>query len=126
KLGVIEAPIDDGLALWLRLREALLRDEVVMMHADRVIMGQKGCKVPFLHGHLLLPTGAIRLAMASGAPIIPALVIRRPDGRVRIHIEPHITVEPSDEDPHPALLSFAATLEKYVRDYPEQWLLFHR
>jgi KDO2-lipid IV(A) lauroyltransferase len=126
KLGVIEAPVDEGWTVWLKLREALLRDEVVMVQADRVMPGQKGCKVPFLHGHLLLPTGPIKLAMASGAPIIPVLAIRRPGGRIRIHIEPHITVEPSDRDPHPALLSFAATLEKYVREYPEQWLLFHR
>jgi hypothetical protein len=30
--------------MWLRLREALQRDEVVMMQADRVMPGQKGSK----------------------------------------------------------------------------------
>jgi len=37
KLGVHEAPIDAGLGIWLELRDALGRDEVVMMQADRVL-----------------------------------------------------------------------------------------
>src|SRR5439155_19160634 len=125
KLGVIEAPVDEGWTVWLKLREALLRDEVVMVQADRVMPGQKGCEVEFLHGHLLLPTGPVKLAIASGAPILPIFAIRTHDGRIRIHIEPHILVEPCDDEPHPALLSYAMTLEKYVRAYPQQWLLLH-
>ncbi|MEA2709081.1 MAG: phosphatidylinositol dimannoside acyltransferase [Phycisphaerales bacterium] len=126
KLGVIEAPVDEGWPLWLRLREALLRDEVVMVQADRVMPGQKGARVPFLHGHLLLPTGPIKLAIASGAPIVPVFAIRSAGGGIRIHVEPAIVVsEASDASPHPALLQFAAVLERYVRAYPEQWLLFH-
>ena len=53
-------------------------------------------------------------------------MLKLPDGRIRIHIEPHIVVEPSEHEPHPALVRFAAVLEKYVREYPGQWLLFHR
>jgi KDO2-lipid IV(A) lauroyltransferase len=123
KLGVIEAPVDEGWTLWLRLREALLRDEVVMVQADRVMPGQKGSRVPFLHGHLLLPTGPIKLAMASGAPIIPVFAARTPGGKIRIHVEPAVVV---DDDPHASLLRLAGVLEKYVRAYPEQWLLFHK
>jgi KDO2-lipid IV(A) lauroyltransferase len=125
-LGVIEAPVDDGWTLWLRLREALGRDAVVMVQADRVMPGQKGCRVPFLHGHLMLPTGPIKLALASGAPIVPIFALRTADRRIRIHIEPHIIVsEPAQADPHPALLQLAATLQRYVRSYPQQWLLLH-
>jgi lauroyl/myristoyl acyltransferase len=126
RLGVIEAPVDEGWVIWLRLREALLRDEVVMLQADRVMTGQKGVAVPFLHGHLEIPTGPVKLALASGAPIIPVLSRRMPDGRVRLCAEPAIIVEPSDHSPHPALLELAAVIEKHVRACPEQWLLMHR
>jgi lauroyl/myristoyl acyltransferase len=126
KLGVIEAPVDDGWAMWLRLREALNRDEVVMMQADRVMPGQKGSVVSLLFGHVELPTGPIRLALASGAPIVPVFAIRTRRGKISIHIEPHIVVEPSDDVPHPALIRFASVLERFVREYPEQWLLLHR
>jgi KDO2-lipid IV(A) lauroyltransferase len=123
KLGVREAPVDEGWPLWLRLREALQRDEVVMVQADRVMPGQKGARVPFLHGHLLLPTGPIKLAIASGAPIIPVFAVRTPDHKIRIHVEPAIIVS---DNPDASLSELAGVLEKYVRAYPEQWLLFHR
>ena len=123
KLGVSEAPVDEGWPLWLRLREALLRDEVVMVQADRVMPGQKGARVPFLHGHLLLPTGPIKLAIASGAPIIPVFAVRTPEHKIRIHVEPAIIVS---DDPAASLLELSRVLEKFVRAYPEQWLLFHR
>ena len=125
KLGVVEAPIDDGWTLWLRLREALARNEVVMMQADRVMPGQKGCRMPFLHGHLILPTGPIKLALASGAPIVPVFALRGSAGKIRIHVEPAIWPQPSEQSPHPALVELAAVLEKYVRAHPDQWLLFH-
>jgi KDO2-lipid IV(A) lauroyltransferase len=123
RLGIIEAAVDDGWTLWLRLREALQRGEIVMLQADRVMPGQRGVKVPFLHGHLLLPTSPVKLALASGAPIVPIFAIRLGDGRIRIQIEAPITVERSDDEIHPALLRFAGVFENYVRAYPEQWLL---
>jgi lauroyl/myristoyl acyltransferase len=105
----------------------LNRDEVVMMQADRVMPGQKGSTAPLLFGHIVLPTGPIKLALASGgSPVVPVFAIRTHEGKIRIHIEPHIDVDPSDHDPHPALIRFASVLEKYVGEYPEQWLLFHR
>ncbi len=109
KLGVIEAPVDEGWPLWLRLREALMRDEVVMVQADRVMPGQKGSRVPFLHGHLLLPTGPVKLAIASGAPIVPVFAIATADRKIRIHVEPAIVV---GDDQHAALLQIAAVLER--------------
>jgi KDO2-lipid IV(A) lauroyltransferase len=125
KLGVTEAPIDDGLGIWVRLRDALARDEVVMVQGDRVMPGQKGCNVPFLHGHLLLPSGPIKLALASGAPLIPVFTTRSHDGRICIHVEPAIWVS-EDGSIDKALADFAAALEKHVRANPEQWLVLQK
>ena len=55
-LNVIEAPVDQGWGIWLGLRDALARNEVVMLQTDRVMPGQKGIPMKFLHGHLLMPT----------------------------------------------------------------------
>jgi len=122
KLGVIEAPIDEGWTVWMRLRDALLNDEVVMVQIDRVMPGQKGSPVPFLHGHLLMPTGPLKLALATGSPIIPVFTTRTKAGKIRIHIEEPIYVR-SAEDVEPARSALARVLEKYVRAYPEQWLV---
>jgi KDO2-lipid IV(A) lauroyltransferase len=122
KLGILEAPVDEGFGLWLRLREALHRDEVVMLQADRVMPGQKGQKVPFLHGHVMLPSGPVKLAMASGAPIIPIFSLRTPTGGIRIRIEPAITLDGGGADA--ATLKLARVIETVVREHPEQWLMF--
>jgi KDO2-lipid IV(A) lauroyltransferase len=126
RFGIREAAVDEGWTIWMRLRDALVADHVVNLQGDRVMPGQKGQAVKFLHGHLLLPTGPIKLALASGAPLVPIFSIRTPDGRVRIQIEEPIWVDPAAahvDGVHPALLQFAAILERYVKAYPEQWLL---
>lgn len=130
RLGVIEAPVDDegGWAVWVRLRDALRADEVVLMQGDRVMPGQKGVRVPFLGGHIEVPAGPIKLALASGAPIVPIFSVREPGrpSRIRVFVEEPITVQPGPSDPqtpHPALLQLAAVIERYVSRYPDQWLM---
>lgn len=126
RLGVAEAPVDEGWTVWVRLRDALLADGAVVLQGDRVMPGQKGEAVPFLGGTLMLPPGAVKLAMATGAPIVPIFSVRTVAGKVKLFIEPCIEVGERSAavgGPHPALLQWAATLERYVRAHPEQWLL---
>lgn len=126
RLGVIEAPVDEGWTVWLRLREALKNDEVVLMQADRVMPGQRGVRMPMLGGHVLLPTGPIKLALLTGAPILPVFAVRSGPGLVRLHMEPPLIVEESPDHEggvHPAMVQLARTIERYISRYPEQWLM---
>jgi phosphatidylinositol dimannoside acyltransferase len=125
-LGVIEAPIDDGWPMWMRLRDALARNEVVALQGDRVMPGQKGQAGPFFLGHALFPTGPIKLALASGAPLLPIFSERTREGKVKIFIEPAIVVDehaPIVDGLHPALLELVKQIEKHVSRHPEQWLV---
>jgi len=137
RLGICESPIDDGWTMWIGLRDALLRGEAVVMQADRVMPGQRGQKVPFLHGTLEMPPGPAKLARLSGAWILPIFSVRQPDGKVRLIVEPPITladdVEPaaavaagsSTRRTDPLLGKLASVVAKYVSRYPDQWLMFH-
>lgn len=137
RLNINESPIDNGWTMWISLRDALLRGEAVVMQADRVMPGQRGQKVPFLHGHLEMPPGPAKLARLSGAWIVPIFSIRRPDGRINLFIEPPITPADDVEEPaasaptigtrrvDPLLRKLSLVIQKYVRAYPEQWLMFH-
>ena len=124
RLGVVEAPLDDGLVMWLQLREALRRDEVVLMQGDRVMPGQKSVTIDFLGRPMRFPTGPVRLALATNAPILPVFSLHTPDRRVRIVIEEPITVD--DGEVMPAVRELARVIERYVSAYPEQWLMIHR
>lgn len=127
-LGVSEAPIDDGLHSLVRLRDALLANEVVVMQGDRAMPGQRSQLVPFLHGRLRLPLGPVKLAGLTGSPIIPVFLVRGASGGFRVHL-----AEPIEVDPHaepidgidPALRAIARTIESFVARYPEQWLVLH-
>jgi len=122
KLGVVEVPVDQGWTVWMRLRDALQNDEAVLIQCDRVMTGQKGQAVPFFGGHTLFPTGPVKLALASGAPIIPVFTTKTPKGMIRLHVEPPIFVGEGGVSPDDALLQLARIVEKYVRRFPDQWL----
>jgi KDO2-lipid IV(A) lauroyltransferase len=128
RLGVIEAPVDDGIPMWMRLRDALLADDVVLMQGDRVMPGQSGVAAPFLGGHMRVPTGPVKLARITGAPVVPAFAIKTPDNRVRVYLDEPIIVEnhpPLELPIDPVVLHLTAVIERFVKEYPEQWLCLH-
>ena len=84
--------------------------------------GQKGSRVPFLGGHMLLPTGPVKLAMASGAPIVPVFSVRTASGKIKLFIEEPIEV---GQDVDEAMGKLAAVIGRYVSAYPEQWLVLN-
>lgn len=129
KLGVIGENVDEGLAMWMRLRDALAQDHVVLIQGDRVMPGQSGINMPFCGGHMPMPPGPVKLAIATGAPIIPVFACWSPARKLRITIEPAITM-PAQPQPvnehHPAMLELARAIEKHVKANPEQWHVLQR
>jgi lauroyl/myristoyl acyltransferase len=124
KLGVIEVPVDDGWTMWMRLRDALQNDEVVVLQGDRVMPGQKGQRVNVLGHDMLLPTGPAKLAAATGSPIIPVFSIRMPSGKIRLCVEPAITVSGNEVSAvENAMQQLGRIIGKYIQQYGEQWLM---
>jgi KDO2-lipid IV(A) lauroyltransferase len=124
RLGVIEAPIDDGPRCWLGVRDALLANEVVLLQGDRISHGQKSVPVPFLETSLDFPTGPVRLALLTGAPLLPVFAVREPGGRVRIVVEePVMPCEGNVDDGEieQVTSTLAALIGAYIRQYPEQY-----
>ena len=80
--------------MWVRLREALRADQVVVIQGDRVLPGQKGQPIPFLDGDMEFPALPVTLAMLSGAPILPIFSLRTEANRIRLLIEEPIYVGP--------------------------------
>jgi phosphatidylinositol dimannoside acyltransferase len=122
KLGVIEVPVDQGWTVWMRLRDALQDDQAVLIQGDRVLPGQKGQPVKFLNGHMMLPSGPVKLALASGAPIIPIFSVRTRKDKIRLYIEPAIYVGDGAASADEALGQLGSIIERYVRRFPDQWL----
>ncbi len=129
KIGIHEAAVDDGWSVWATLRDALMANEVVLVHGDRVMAGQRGVPVRFFDGHVLMPTGPVKLAMVTGSPIIPLFSVRTRVGRCRVVIDEPFCV-PREPGPvsgeHPAMRRIAEAIERQVRAHPDQWAVYER
>lgn len=104
----------------LEMRAALKRGEMVAMLVDRWGKAD-GVPSPFLGRMHYLPRGPFALSRVTGAPILPAFVVR--DGAsYRGIAEPPFVVERDDLEPYATRVSQA--LERLIRRYPEQWYDF--
>ncbi len=93
--------------------------------------GRKGAFVPFLGRLASTWRSPALLSMKTGAPIIPGCCVRvgKP-ARFRVIVGEPIYPNPDATDVSAETLritcAFTATLERWVRRYPEQYLWLHR
>ncbi|HUY09101.1 MAG TPA: lysophospholipid acyltransferase family protein [Candidatus Dormibacteraeota bacterium] len=65
------------------------------------------------------------LAAHTGAPLVPAISVRTPNGGYLVELFPPVTVAP-DTDPAEALRQVLPVFEAAVRRWPEQWFPFRQ
>lgn len=124
KLGVTLSP--KGM-LGARTAVAALKDKGFL----GLLVDQKmnsGIEVPFFgRGAMTGPALAI-FALKFNAPIIPARVIRVGGSRFRFVVEKPLEF-PEEKDRDKAVLQIMTmvnqTFERWIREYPEQWLWLH-
>jgi lauroyl/myristoyl acyltransferase len=104
----------------LEMMAALRRREMVAMLVDRWGKAD-GVPSAFLGGTHYLPRGPFALSLATGAPILPAFVVRD-GGTYRGIVEPPFVVTQDDFAPYAARVSRA--LEGVIRRCPDQWYNF--
>ncbi len=110
------------------LIKALRDKHVVGLAYDRDIT-KTGPIVDFFGVPTQMPDGAVQLSLKYGAPVIIGFSVRQPDNRSIVYIEPPLefvrTTDPAN-DIQAGVQRIAAVLEKYIRLYPDQWLMFQR
>ncbi len=125
--GVSEIRVDRSFVPTLSVLRALGENAIVAMQGDRDF-DNTGVAIPFFGREAFFPRGPLRVAMASGATVLPAFIVRLPDGRYRAIIEEPLPID-VDGDRDAALrtnlLRYVALLERYVREYPDQWYCFY-
>jgi Kdo2-lipid IVA lauroyltransferase/acyltransferase len=79
----------------------------------------------------LVPTfkGPVVFSLRTGAPVLPLFMIRQPGNRLKLVIEPAVTLV-QDADKEEEIKKNVALLtritEEHIRKYPEQWWWLHR
>ena len=88
-----------------------------------------GAFVDFFNRKAHTPTGAVRLALRSGASLLTFFITRLPDGRHRITIDPPIAITRTgnlSDDLAMNTARLTAVIEAQIRRAPEQWVWMHR
>jgi lauroyl/myristoyl acyltransferase len=106
----------------LGLVAALHRGEIVAMQGDRAIGSRGDVAVAFFGALARFPLGPFVLARSARVPVVPAFCLLQADRRYRVRLLEPLTVSPGGE--MGALTRWVATLERMVRDCPEQWFNF--
>ncbi len=105
---------------------ALRRGEIVGLACDRDLQGN-GLSLPFFGREARLPAGAVFLALKTGAPIVPAFVVREKNNTFTAFIEEPMVFGKTDNEEktvRKGARMMASLLEKYIGLYPDQWVVF--
>jgi len=106
-----------------------LRDKKMVGLAYDRDLTRTGPAVTFFGTPTQMPDGAVQLSLKYGAPVIIGFSVRQPDNRSVVYIEPPLEFEKTGDMPRDiqaGVQRIAAILEKYIRQYPDQWLMFQR
>jgi lauroyl/myristoyl acyltransferase len=104
----------------LEIVAALRRGEIVAMLVDRW-EGTDGVTAKFFGADRRFPLGPFVLSRATGAPIIPAFIVR--DGNIyRGVVDPPLLMDGLDDESGARMVS--ESLERMIRTCPDQWYNF--
>jgi KDO2-lipid IV(A) lauroyltransferase len=105
------------------LLAALRRNECIAILGDRSIMG-RGISADFFGSPAMVPYGHVTLSLRTGAPIVPAFLIRQKGTKFKMCVEDPIRPGSGSGAFDDLLSRSLRVIEKYVRQYPDQWFAF--
>ncbi|OGW87014.1 MAG: hypothetical protein A3C35_00630 [Omnitrophica bacterium RIFCSPHIGHO2_02_FULL_46_11] len=105
----------------------LKANHTIGMSADQDVDSIEGIFVPFFGKPAWTPTGPAKIALASGAAIVPAFMMHEGD-HYRLFVEEPIW--PSQEESKEKAVkmmteAWSQIVERYVRLFPNQWVWMH-
>jgi predicted LPLAT superfamily acyltransferase len=111
-------PIKNDLSHVISIRNALVNNEFVAIHADRYLEGAKFIELEFLGRTARFPYGPFVIASKFNAPV--TFVFAAKDGKYSYHLS---ATKPIDQKMKPEEIArlYVDELEEKIKAYPEQW-----
>jgi KDO2-lipid IV(A) lauroyltransferase len=127
RLGMKVVPSD---RLGPAMLRTLRRGGLLALLIDRPTPGS-GISVPFFGEPVDVPSGPARLALRTGAAIVPVAFPRLQRNGPRVGVIAGFDIDtcpsgdsPDHDDVHRITAALMAAHESYIRRYPEQWYMF--
>lgn len=118
----------DGLNNIFRIKDILDKHEYICFQGDRFLGNTQTVETDFMGKKARFPIGPFLLASRLQVPVIFYFSMRQKGLRYKFHF--HIAVPPSKEIEKKGELQileqYTESLEKIVRQYPEQWFNYYR
>ncbi|MBN1574605.1 MAG: lysophospholipid acyltransferase family protein [Deltaproteobacteria bacterium] len=125
--NVESIPMGGTYEISLKLIRLLREGEIVAMKGDRVILGE-GITIKFFGRDTEFPLGPSLISHISGAPIVPTFVVLNGEGKYQPIVCEPIFPEKSGNrklDIERNVKKVAEVVEKFIREYPDQWYMFY-
>jgi KDO2-lipid IV(A) lauroyltransferase len=111
-----------------KIFDILASGRIVGLLPDQDIDSVRGIFVPFFGRPAYTPVAPVKLALASGAPIVVNFMVRRPGGRYAVELGG--VIRPRVETTREAAVrdytaAWMAAFERMIRAHPEQWAWMH-
>lgn len=110
---------------------ALRENKIVGILGDQS-GGARGMRLPFFGRLASSPTGAVTMAIKTGAVVLPVFIVRERGAAHRIHVLEPLSLPHqergtiSEEAVRTGLAQYNRVLEAWVREHPDHWLWFHK
>lgn len=119
---VVEIALKPGEFSSVKLFRVLEQGGIVALQGDR-LQFDSGQSVGFFGSPALFPKGPVKLAMLSGALVVPVFMPMRGYKSYEIIVEKPLEMDASIELKY-NLLKITSVFERYISRYPEQWYTF--
>jgi lauroyl/myristoyl acyltransferase len=127
-LGIETLEVGQMIETALRIRQRLAANGLVAMLLDRHL-GRDRVEVSFFGRRTAFLRTPAMIAYMSGAPLLPAFMVRSADGRFVGTLSDPIRVDssiPADQAVAESTQLFASQLERQIRANPHLWYQFYR
>jgi len=121
--------LQDDMSHVYAIAEALQKNEIVCMHADRFVEENKTVSCKFLGADALFPTGPFSLASAFDVPV--SFVFAFKESTYHYHFFGSKPLIRAEGEAKPAyrdrlLNAFLVDMEKKITQYPVQWFNYYK
>jgi KDO2-lipid IV(A) lauroyltransferase len=125
RLGMLVIKMEKAGPSMLR---TLKHNGLLALLIDRPVPGQ-GVRVKFFGEDVEVPAGPARLALRSGAAVVPTAFARKDEGGIAVQTLTDFSAMPQptgdeDEDIRQITQAIMRAHEQFIRQYPEQWYMF--
>jgi predicted LPLAT superfamily acyltransferase len=118
--------VKNDLSHIFKINEALALNEVVCMHADRFLPGNKTITADFFGKPAQFPEGPFLLALKLNAPVVFVYAFKEGTQHYHLYSTPVKTYYSRKGDTIQSVVTeYSRSMEEMTRAYPEQWFNYY-